>query len=529
MYNPTNRPPVGGTDWAAGHILRLLKEQAAARAAGERASEAGGEAPGPLDWLVDPAAAAHPAVPHPAALARMRLAQGAPSAAWGIDRTGTGPANMTPSEMVDTTVLLASLLPVAGDAIGLANDIRHYATEPESRTLGNYALSVLGLLPLVPSVSSMARFAKPALGQGLPSLAHDARQVFGGLAETAARGPVGARQFPAMPATASLAPSAPAEYGRRLGVPPWPPEIDPEQNMARWLNLLLLGGATGMAAEQMSRRWQDHERALADPLSMDALPPEKPAPPGDFEPVDVGTGTFVNIPPVFPRRPARPGDRDPVDAGGGTFVNVPPKQIPSRPPPFPAESPVKPKPMIFQIHEFNIWDYIYFNSRGDDRTQKLNSDIAGAVVNLGDETGQELVHTHGATNTDKSRLKEYYLENRDTKGRDGSNRTDITIQDKGSGRLLHIQTVTTKANGRVPSIGEHGANIRVLKNKETDDLLVLIPKLPKGAILDVEALKQRLRPIVEELGRPASKGPGAEGIAPEPWWLFDPVGKLPPP
>jgi hypothetical protein len=180
MYNPTNRPPVGGTDWAAGHILRLLKEQAAARAAGERASEAGGEAPGPLDWLVDPAAAAHPAVPHPAALARMRLAQGAPSAAWGIDRTGTGPANMTPSEMVDTTVLLASLLPVAGDAIGLANDIRHYATEPESRTLGNYALSVLGLLPLVPSVSSMARFVKPALGQGLPSLAHDARQVFGG-------------------------------------------------------------------------------------------------------------------------------------------------------------------------------------------------------------------------------------------------------------------------------------------------------------------------------------------------------------
>jgi len=180
MYNPMNRPPVGSTDWAAGHILRLLKEQAAARAAGERATEAGGEASGPLDWLVDPVAAAHPAAPHPAALARMRLAQGAPSASWGIDRTGTGPANMTPSEAVDSTVLLASFLPVAGDAIGLANDIRHYATEPESRTLGNYALSGLGLLPLVPSVSSMAKLAKPALGQGLPSLAHDARQIFGG-------------------------------------------------------------------------------------------------------------------------------------------------------------------------------------------------------------------------------------------------------------------------------------------------------------------------------------------------------------
>jgi hypothetical protein len=179
MYNPMNRPPVGGTDWAAGHILRLLKEQAAARAERNRPTEvgfrpspaAGGEAPGPLDWLVDPVAAAQPAVPHPAALARMRLAQGAPSASWGINRTGSGPANTTPSETIDTLALLASLTPVVGDIVGLANDGRHYWNEPESRNWRNYALSGLGLMPWVPPMAaSITRGSKWGLWEDVAEI-----------------------------------------------------------------------------------------------------------------------------------------------------------------------------------------------------------------------------------------------------------------------------------------------------------------------------------------------------------------------
>lgn len=45
----------------------------------------------------------------------------------------------------------ASFFPGVGDAAGLMGDAAMYATDPASRTPGNYALSAAGLLPFVPA------------------------------------------------------------------------------------------------------------------------------------------------------------------------------------------------------------------------------------------------------------------------------------------------------------------------------------------------------------------------------------------
>ncbi len=50
--------------------------------------------------------------------------------------------------------LASSPIPGLGDVMGLAADAQMYATEPESRTLGNYGLSALGLLPFVPAMTA---------------------------------------------------------------------------------------------------------------------------------------------------------------------------------------------------------------------------------------------------------------------------------------------------------------------------------------------------------------------------------------
>ena len=48
---------------------------------------------------------------------------------------------------------LLSFAPGVGDAAGLAADAQFYADNPEERTLGNFGLSALGLLPFVPGVA----------------------------------------------------------------------------------------------------------------------------------------------------------------------------------------------------------------------------------------------------------------------------------------------------------------------------------------------------------------------------------------
>ena len=88
----------------------------------------------------------------------------------GGDVTSLKPGSIKPlgiDDPVGFTLGLGSLAPGIGDALGLANDVRMYATQPESRTLGNYGLSAFGLLPFVPSLAAVTK------GAPLPSHVED--------------------------------------------------------------------------------------------------------------------------------------------------------------------------------------------------------------------------------------------------------------------------------------------------------------------------------------------------------------------
>ena len=60
-------------------------------------------------------------------------------------------------ELLTGASLATMPVPILGDAMGLAADARMYQTRPEERTLGNYALSALGVLPFVPSAAAIRK------------------------------------------------------------------------------------------------------------------------------------------------------------------------------------------------------------------------------------------------------------------------------------------------------------------------------------------------------------------------------------
>jgi hypothetical protein len=59
----------------------------------------------------------------------------------------------TPQKALDLGAGLLGMVPGIGDAMGLAADVHRYSTEPESRSMGNYGLSLLGLLPFMPGMT----------------------------------------------------------------------------------------------------------------------------------------------------------------------------------------------------------------------------------------------------------------------------------------------------------------------------------------------------------------------------------------
>lgn len=63
-------------------------------------------------------------------------------------------------EMLDTAALATMPVPVVGDVAGLASDAYRFATDPESRTLGNAAWASLGMLPFVPHAGVTKKVAE---------------------------------------------------------------------------------------------------------------------------------------------------------------------------------------------------------------------------------------------------------------------------------------------------------------------------------------------------------------------------------
>ncbi len=67
---------------------------------------------------------------------------------------GTLNSEVNRQGILDGAALSTTAVPVLGDLLGLGADVNRYATDPESRTAGNFALSGLGMLPFVPAMTA---------------------------------------------------------------------------------------------------------------------------------------------------------------------------------------------------------------------------------------------------------------------------------------------------------------------------------------------------------------------------------------
>ena len=97
-----------------------------------------------------------------------RLPQDMVAGAPVVGDIASGVGRWAQENPLDAGALAVSPVPVLGDIAGLANDMRHYATDPESRTWGNYALSAAGLLPLVPGVAGVVAKSGKKMTNSLP-------------------------------------------------------------------------------------------------------------------------------------------------------------------------------------------------------------------------------------------------------------------------------------------------------------------------------------------------------------------------
>jgi len=75
---------------------------------------------------------------------------------------------LTPQGLFDAAALGTAPVPVLGDVVGLGADAYRYATQPEERTAGNYALTALGALPFIPSRSVFKGTLKTVHGSETP-------------------------------------------------------------------------------------------------------------------------------------------------------------------------------------------------------------------------------------------------------------------------------------------------------------------------------------------------------------------------
>lgn len=72
----------------------------------------------------------------------------------GMDR---GLINWAEDQPLDAAALASTPLPIVGDVAGLANDVRHFYNEPETRTPLNFGLSALGMIPFMPPAFPITR------------------------------------------------------------------------------------------------------------------------------------------------------------------------------------------------------------------------------------------------------------------------------------------------------------------------------------------------------------------------------------
>jgi hypothetical protein len=65
--------------------------------------------------------------------------------------------NMTPRRALSDAAVALSPIPIVGDVVGGVDDAVMYYNDPEERTIGNYGMSLLGMLPFIPAAGVTRR------------------------------------------------------------------------------------------------------------------------------------------------------------------------------------------------------------------------------------------------------------------------------------------------------------------------------------------------------------------------------------
>lgn len=68
--------------------------------------------------------------------------------------------NMTPRRALSDAAVALSPIPIVGDVVGGVDDAVMYYNDPEERTIGNYGMSLLGMLPFIPAAGVTRRIGE---------------------------------------------------------------------------------------------------------------------------------------------------------------------------------------------------------------------------------------------------------------------------------------------------------------------------------------------------------------------------------
>jgi peptidoglycan hydrolase-like protein with peptidoglycan-binding domain len=254
-----------------------------------------------------------------------------------------------------------------------------------------------------------------------------------------------------------------------------------------------LRGAAGMVGRQLAKEGTQNVlkagaatvARLPTPAGPVLTPPTEPP---DPDLTGKGTPPFPGEPPKKPEKPVEP---EVVD-----IIN----NLPGEP-----DTPLKPEDVveIFPNDRDKFTVPIVYERNEREQTKDLNDGVLNTSKEIGRDLSLTIKHVGGGRNGDGSDKKEVYLENAKadkTKGenpRKGSNYLYLTFEVNGS-TLVHINTVDVYADGVSETTREFDAAVRVIQNKEEDDIFILVPKPRKGQTLDVEGFRDFMRQILDD-------------------------------
>lgn len=229
-----------------------------------------------------------------------------------------------------------------------------------------------------------------------------------------------------------------------------------------------LGMAGGVAAQRRSR------------VNMDPAPDMPPSP--GFEPPEGPETERESLPADLPPIPPLPGFM-PEDYGD--LVEI-----------FPDQRGELPLVAILD------------NRLGNERTQLFNTTTMRRVRDFAEAIGVALIHRGGGRPDNESGYeKELWLPaGGEGGGTAGSSYLDIAFESPRTKRKLLINTIDTRADNVTPTTREERAAVRILVNSNTGDILILLPKPPRGQEYDLDRFLEWLRPHLEEIDRELPEG-----------------------